>query len=35
MFDKPIVEENGTKITVEQALSEHQFGKIFIIDGIQ
>lgn len=34
MFDKPIVEENGTKITVEQALSEHQFGKIFIMIGI-
>lgn len=34
MFDKPIVEENGTKITVEQALSEHTFQKIFVMIGI-
>ena len=34
VFDKPIVEENGTKITVEQALSEHQFGKILVMIGI-
>lgn len=34
VFDKPIVEENGTKITVEQALREHQFGKILVMIGI-
>ncbi len=34
VFDKPIVEENGTKITIEQALSEHQFGKILVMIGI-
>lgn len=34
VFDKPIVEENGTKITIEQALREHQFGKILVMIGI-
>ncbi len=34
LFDSPIVEENGSKITVEQALSEHQFGKVFLMVGI-
>ena len=34
MFDKPIVDENGTKITIEQALSEHKFGKIYLMIGI-
>lgn len=34
VFDKPIVEENGTKITVEQALQEHQFKKILVMIGI-
>lgn len=30
----PIVEENGAKITVEEALSEHQFGKVYLMIGI-
>lgn len=34
MFDTPIVEENGAKITVEEALSEHQFGKVYLMIGI-
>ena len=34
MFDTPIVEENGTKITVQEALSEHQFGKVYLMIGI-
>lgn len=34
VFTKPIVEENGTKITVEEALKEHQFKKVFVMIGI-
>lgn len=34
MFDTSIVEENGAKITVEEALSEHQFGKVYLMIGI-
>lgn len=34
VFTKPIVEENGTKITVEEALKEHSFKKIFVMIGI-
>lgn len=34
MFDTPIVEENGAKITVEEALSKHQFGKVYLMIGI-
>lgn len=34
VFDKPIVEENGMKITIEQALREHQFKKIYVMIGI-
>ena len=34
MFKKPIVDENGSKITVEQALGEHKFGKIYLMIGI-
>ncbi len=34
VFDKPIVEENGVDITVEQALTNHQFQKIYVMIGI-
>lgn len=34
MFTNPIVEEDGNKITIEQALAEHQFGKIYLMIGI-
>lgn len=34
LFTKPIVEENGTTITIEQALTEHKFGKIYLMIGI-
>ena len=34
MFDTPIVEENGAKITIEEALSKHQFGKVYLMIGI-
>lgn len=34
LFKKPIVDENGAKITVEQALGEHKFGKIYLMVGI-
>lgn len=34
LFTKPVVEENGTTITIEQALTEHKFGKIYLMIGI-
>lgn len=34
MFDTPLVEENGGKITIEQALEEHQFKKVYLMIGI-
>ncbi|MDE7062921.1 MAG: acylhydrolase [Lachnospiraceae bacterium] len=34
MFTNPIVEEDGQKITVEEALNRHQFGKIYFMIGI-
>lgn len=35
MFDTPIVEEeDGTKITIEEALQKYQFGKIYLMIGI-
>lgn len=34
LFDKPVVEENGTEITIEQALKEHSFKKIYLMVGI-
>ncbi|MCI5620910.1 MAG: GDSL-type esterase/lipase family protein [Lachnospiraceae bacterium] len=34
MFTEPIVEEEGRTITVEQALQEHQFGKVYLMIGI-
>lgn len=34
MFTNPIVEEDGQKITVEEALTRHQFGKVFLMIGI-
>jgi hypothetical protein len=34
MFKKPIVAENGGKITIEQALGEHKYGKIYLMVGI-
>ena len=34
MFTEPIVEEKGRTLTVEQALQEHQFGKVYLMIGI-
>lgn len=34
MFTEPIVEEEGRTITVEEALQEHQFGKVYLMIGI-
>ena len=34
LFDSPIVEEDGKKITVEEALGKHRFNKIFLMVGI-
>ncbi|MGN0342861.1 MAG: GDSL-type esterase/lipase family protein [Roseburia sp.] len=34
LFTDPIVKEQGRTITVEQALKEHQFGKVYLMVGI-
>ncbi|MBR1391085.1 MAG: acylhydrolase [Lachnospiraceae bacterium] len=34
LFTEPVAERNGRKITIEQALSEEQFGKIYLMVGI-
>lgn len=34
LFTDPIVEEEGRTLTVEQALSENQFGKVYLMVGI-
>lgn len=34
MFDSPIVEENGQKLTVEEALQQNHFKKIYLMIGI-
>lgn len=34
MFTNPIVEEDGQSITVEEALTRHQFGKVYLMIGI-
>lgn len=34
MFTNPIVDEGGEKITVEEALGRHKFGKIYFMIGI-